>query len=155
MSRLMTKPTKWLCAQRRLRSAWASAQCDQSLSCALNGQLRTQAFFMRTAKTLIRLGECPGWSESSLSAQIILLVLSWGGSIIIQVNTSGALPFTSLTTDILQTKIEYKKVTSPKPNLVALGYLLRGASQLYNVNMDSYKLFMCYIVTYFWNFPRK
>ena len=36
MSRLMTKPTKWLCAQRRLRSAWASAQSDQSLHCALN-----------------------------------------------------------------------------------------------------------------------
>ena len=31
MSRLMTKPTKWLCAQRRLRSAWASAQADPSL----------------------------------------------------------------------------------------------------------------------------
>ena len=29
---------------------------------------------------LIRLGGCPGWSESSLGAQIILLVLSWGGS---------------------------------------------------------------------------
>ena len=25
LSRLMTKPTKWLCAQQRLRSAWASA----------------------------------------------------------------------------------------------------------------------------------
>ena len=31
----MTKPTKWLCAQRRLRSAWASAQSDQSLHCCL------------------------------------------------------------------------------------------------------------------------
>ena len=30
LSRDMTKPTKWLCAQRRLRSAWASAQSDQS-----------------------------------------------------------------------------------------------------------------------------
>ena len=30
-------PTKWLSAQRRLRSAWASAQSDQSLRCALNG----------------------------------------------------------------------------------------------------------------------
>ena len=27
------KPTMWLCAQRRLRSAWASAQSDQSLRC--------------------------------------------------------------------------------------------------------------------------
>ena len=33
LSRDMTKPTKWLCAQRRLRSAWASAQSDQSLRC--------------------------------------------------------------------------------------------------------------------------
>ena len=30
LSRLMTKPTKWLCTQRRLRSAWASTQSDQS-----------------------------------------------------------------------------------------------------------------------------
>ena len=36
-----------LCAQQRLRSAWASAQSDQSLRCAL----WTQAFFMQTAKT--------------------------------------------------------------------------------------------------------
>ena len=35
---------------------------------------------MRTAKTLIRLGRCPGWSESSLGGHPILLVLSWGGS---------------------------------------------------------------------------
>ena len=30
----MTKPTKWVCAQRRLRSAWASVQSDQSSLCA-------------------------------------------------------------------------------------------------------------------------
>ena len=29
----MTKPTKWVCPQRRLRSAWPSAQSDQSLLC--------------------------------------------------------------------------------------------------------------------------
>ena len=33
MSCLMTKPTKWLHARRRLRSAWASAQSDQSSLC--------------------------------------------------------------------------------------------------------------------------
>ena len=33
VSRIMTKPTKWVCAQRRLRSAWASAQSDHSLRC--------------------------------------------------------------------------------------------------------------------------
>ena len=35
---------------------------------------------MRTAKTLIRLGGCPGWSESLLGAHAIMLVLSRGGS---------------------------------------------------------------------------
>ena len=33
MSRLVTKLTMWLCAQRRLRLAWAAAQSDQSLRC--------------------------------------------------------------------------------------------------------------------------
>ena len=33
MSRLMTKRTMWLCARRRLMSAWASAQSDQRLRC--------------------------------------------------------------------------------------------------------------------------
>ena len=74
MSHDMTKPTKLVCAQRRLRSAWASAQSDQRLRCVLN------AFFMWTAKTLIRLGGCPGWSEFSLGAHAILLILSWGSS---------------------------------------------------------------------------
>ena len=35
---------------------------------------------MRTARTLIRLGGCPVWSESSLAAHVILLVLSCTGS---------------------------------------------------------------------------
>ena len=87
-----------MCAQRRLRSACASAQSDRSLRCpheetlgpqlpidqslhcpheeTLGPQLPTEW----TAKILIRLGICPGWSESSLGAQTILLVLSWGGS---------------------------------------------------------------------------
>ena len=50
----------------------AHDQSNQSLRCALNGKLRTQGFLIRTAKTRIRLGRCPGWSESSLSAQVIL-----------------------------------------------------------------------------------
>ena len=52
-----------MCAQRRLRSAWASAQSDQSL-------------------------RCPGWSESSLGAKVIMLVLSWGGSYWLDISVS-------------------------------------------------------------------
>ena len=76
MNHLMTKPTKWLCAQWRLRSAWASPQSDQSLRCSHEETLGPQLPTERTVKTLIRLG----WSEYSLGAHTIVLVLSCGGS---------------------------------------------------------------------------
>ena len=47
-----------------IRPVWS----ESSLCVQWVATLRTQAFFMRTAKTLIRLGGCPGWSESSLGA---------------------------------------------------------------------------------------
>ena len=37
---------------------------------------------MRAAKTLLRLGGFPDWSESSLGAHAILLILTWGGSFV-------------------------------------------------------------------------
>ena len=58
-----------LCAQRRLRSAWASAQSDQSQRCPPEAKLGPKLPTERTAKTLIRLGGCPGWSESSLGTK--------------------------------------------------------------------------------------
>ena len=33
--------------------------------------VRSHSFFMQTAKTLIRLGGCPGWFESSLGVQVM------------------------------------------------------------------------------------
>ena len=56
MSRDMTKQTKWLCAQRKL----ISLRCPREET--LGPWLPTE----RTTKTLIRLGGCPGWSESLL-----------------------------------------------------------------------------------------
>ena len=41
----------------------------------------TQNLFVRTAKTPIRLGGCPGWSESPLRAHVISLVSSWCDSL--------------------------------------------------------------------------
>ena len=66
-------------AQRRLKSAWASAQSDQS-SLSAWSKLHSLATHCAHNETLIRLGECLGWSESSLGAKVILLVLSWIGS---------------------------------------------------------------------------
>ena len=71
-----------LYAQRTLRSAWASAQSDQSLHRPQEETLRPQLPLEGTVKTLIRLGRCPVWSESLLGTQIILLVLSCSGSFI-------------------------------------------------------------------------
>ena len=87
--RLVIYGTIWAASRQNQQNDCAPSQdSDQSghppslisLRCAFNGYLRTQAFIMRTAKTLISLGGCPGWSESLLGTHAILLVLSWGGS---------------------------------------------------------------------------
>ena len=51
MSRDMTKPTKWLSGQRSLRSAWASAQSDQSLRCPHEERLGPWLPIKHTSKT--------------------------------------------------------------------------------------------------------
>ena len=61
----MTKPTMWLCAQRRLRSAWASAQSDKSLRSA-----------WRKRESL-----ATHWAQTQITGRtLILLVLSCRGS---------------------------------------------------------------------------
>ena len=52
------------CAQRRLRSALASAQSDHSLRCPLE-----VSYPLSAQRRLVILGGCPGWSESSLGVQ--------------------------------------------------------------------------------------
>ena len=47
-------------------SAWASAQSDQSLRCPHKAWVLS--YPLSAQRRLIRLGGCPGWSESSLSA---------------------------------------------------------------------------------------
>ena len=72
-----------MCAQRRLRSAWASTQSDRSLCCPHEESLGPKLPIEHTVKTLIRLGGCPGWSKSSLGAHAILLNLSRCGSFLL------------------------------------------------------------------------
>ena len=62
----MTKQQKDLCTQRRLRSATASAQSDQSLHCAL-WQAKDPSRFQVNIED---------WSESLLGTYVILLVWS-------------------------------------------------------------------------------
>ena len=74
MSQSTTKTNKMTCAPSK-----DSDQSDQSSLCAQWVAKDPLGFFMWTAKTLIRLGRWPGWSESLLSAQVILLILSCCG----------------------------------------------------------------------------
>ena len=81
MGRLMTKPTK--CHMRPaktqispgIRPVWSVFAVCMKTAGVLSYPLSPQ-------RRLIRLGGCLGWSESSLGA-IILLVLLWGGSLIL------------------------------------------------------------------------
>ena len=92
LSRDMTKPTKWVWVQRRLRSAWASPQSDQSLRCALNGKLRAQGFFIWTEKT-DQTGRMPWLIWVFPGRTLTLLVLSYRGSFHIYSIFNGCLNF--------------------------------------------------------------
>ena len=75
----MTKPTKWLCAQRRLRSAWASAQSDQS-SLSLWRTIRSSATYWVHSEDTDQTGRMPRLIWVFAGHIVILFVLSWGSS---------------------------------------------------------------------------
>ena len=71
-----------MCAQRRLKSACASAQTDKSLRCSHDQTFHPWLSKMRPVKILIRLRECADWSESSLGAHVRRYVFWVCGSIL-------------------------------------------------------------------------
>ena len=94
-SHLMPKPTKWhvhpaktqislmrvfAVCMRRLRPAWASTSLIRVFAVRLK-KAWVLSYPLSTQRRLSRLGDCPGWSESSLGAHVSLLVLSCGCSI--------------------------------------------------------------------------
>ena len=132
-----------MCAQRRLRSSWTSAQSDQSFRCPHEESLGPYLPIERTSKTLIRLGGCPGWSESSLGAKIILLVLSWRDSYTLDVHLLSN----------KNARVEKKKCRcvdifceiSPK-YLNVIIRIINSAAPI--INFPSYKYTVCVIHTY-------
>ena len=58
LSRLMAKPTKWLCTQRRLRSAWAFTQSDQS-SLSAQWVAKDQSFLHADSEDSDQTGQMP------------------------------------------------------------------------------------------------
>ena len=79
LSRDVTKPTKWVCAQRRLRSAWASAQSDQSSLSAWRklGSLATHRAHREDSD---QTGQMPSLIRAFAGRTVALLVLSCRGS---------------------------------------------------------------------------
>ena len=79
LSHDMIKPTMWVCAQRRLRSAWASAQSDQSSLTAWrkHGSLATHWAHSEDSD---QTGQMPRLIWVFTLRTLILLVLSCCGS---------------------------------------------------------------------------
>ena len=82
VSRDMTKPTKWVCTQRRLRSAWASAQSDQSLCCA-QWVAKGPSFLHADSEDFDQTGRMPRLIWVFAGRTLTLLVLSCRGSCIV------------------------------------------------------------------------
>ena len=78
MSRLVTKQTM-LCTQRRLTSAWASAQSDQSSLCA-QWVAKGPSFLHADSEDSDQTGWMPRLIWVFAGRTTILLVLLWGGS---------------------------------------------------------------------------
>ena len=77
MSRDVTKPTKWVCTQRRL--GWASAQSDQSLLSAWR-KLGSSATHWVHIEDSWQTGQMPRLIRILPGCTLILLVLSCHGS---------------------------------------------------------------------------
>ena len=75
MGRDMIQPTNWMCAQRRLRSAWASAQSDQSLRWR-----RSLATHWADSEDSDQTGQMPRLIWVFAGRTLIWLVLSCRGS---------------------------------------------------------------------------
>ena len=75
VSRDMSKPTKWLCAQRRLRSAWESAQSDQSSLCAQR-VVKDPSFLHTNSEDSDQIGRMPRLIWVFAGHTLILFVLS-------------------------------------------------------------------------------
>ena len=68
-----------MCAQQRLRLAWASPSLIRVFTvCSV---VKGPMFLHSDGEDSDQTGRMPGWSKSSLGTQVILLVLSCGGSV--------------------------------------------------------------------------
>ena len=120
MSHDMTKPTKWVCAQRRLRSAWAFGQSDQSLLCA-QWVAKDLSFLHVDSKDSDQTGRMPRLIWVFAVRTVILLVVSRHA-------TAQIISFTILFCAILQgsLQIDLSITISPKSGKLFRGSIIPG-----------------------------
>ena len=82
ISRDMTNPTIWVCSQRRLKAAWASAQSDQSLRCATQWVAKNPSFLHADSEDSDQTGRMPRLIWDSAGRTVTLSVLSCRGSLL-------------------------------------------------------------------------
>ena len=84
LSRLMIKPTQWVCAQRRLRSTWAFALTIRPVwsesSLSAWRKLGSLATYWAHSEDSDQTGRMPRLIWVFAGRTFILLVLPWGGS---------------------------------------------------------------------------
>ena len=92
MNHNMTKPTKWVCASKDSDQPGHPPSLTRVFAVRSMGSQGPND--MGTAETLIRLGECPGWSESLLGAQsfcwfchVVAQILSQNSALKCHLNT--------------------------------------------------------------------
>ena len=90
----MIKPTKWVCAQRRLRSAWASAQSDQKSSLSTWSNLGSLATHWAQSEDSDSTGRMPRLIWIFAGRTFILLVLSCRGSYLMVSNVADEISYT-------------------------------------------------------------
>ena len=76
LSHNITKPTKWVCAQRRLRSAWASTQSDQSFRCQHEEKAWVFSYLISASEDSDQTGQMPRLIWVFPGRTVTLLVLS-------------------------------------------------------------------------------
>ena len=75
MNRIVTKPTKWHVRPAKTQISLGICPFWSVFTVRLKNA-RILNYPLSAQQRLIRLGRCPGWSESTLGANAILLVLS-------------------------------------------------------------------------------
>ena len=74
MSQSMTKQTKWSVHPAKIGSAWAPPSLIRVFAVCMKKHW-VLSYPLSPQRSLIRLDGCPGWSESLLGAQVILVLL--------------------------------------------------------------------------------